>query len=35
MISLGMVLSLVLGLGGLLVPTFSGMAPPLVVPGRA
>jgi uncharacterized protein involved in response to NO len=35
LLSLGMVLSLVLGLGGLLVPTFSGMRDPLVIPGLA
>jgi uncharacterized protein involved in response to NO len=35
MLSLGMVLSLVLGLGGLLVPTFTGMRAPLVIPGVA
>jgi uncharacterized protein involved in response to NO len=35
MISLGMVLSLVLGLGGLLVPTFTGMRAPLEIPGVA
>lgn len=35
MISLGMVLSLVLGVGGLLVPTFSSMKEPLVIPGLA
>jgi len=33
LISLGMVLSLVLGLGSLLVPTFSAMAAPVSVPG--
>jgi uncharacterized protein involved in response to NO len=32
LLSLGMVLSLVLGLGGLLVPTFTGMRDPLVIP---
>jgi len=35
LLSLGMVLSLVLGLGGLLVPTFTGMRDPLVIPGLA
>jgi uncharacterized protein involved in response to NO len=35
LISLGMVLSLVLGLGGLLVPTFIGMRDPLLIPGVA
>ncbi len=35
LISLGMVLSLVLGIGGLLVPTFSAMREPLVIPGLA
>ncbi len=35
MLSLGMVLSLVLGLGGLLVPTFSAMAEPLTITGIA
>src|SRR5262245_30666710 len=35
LISLGMVLSLVLGLGGLLVPTFTGMRSPLAIPGIA
>jgi uncharacterized protein involved in response to NO len=34
-ISLGMVLSLVLGLGSLLVPTFTGMKSPLTIPGIA
>jgi uncharacterized protein involved in response to NO len=34
-ISLGMILSLVLGLGGLLVPTFTMMKAPLVIPGVA
>ena len=34
-ISLGMVLSLVLGLGSLLVPTFTGMKSPLTIPGVA
>jgi len=34
-LSLGMVLSLVLGLGGLLVPTFSVMAQPLTITGIA
>jgi uncharacterized protein involved in response to NO len=33
LVSLGMVLSLVLGVGGLLVPTFTGMRNPLVIPG--
>ncbi|HEV8479262.1 MAG TPA: NnrS family protein [Candidatus Eisenbacteria bacterium] len=33
LVSLGMVLSLVLGLGSLLVPTFSAMAAPVSVPG--
>src|SRR5262245_21322594 len=33
--SLGMVLSLVLGLGGLLVPTFAGLPEPLAIPGIA
>ena len=33
--SLGMVLSLVLGLGGLLVPTFARLPEPLVIPGIA
>ena len=32
LLSLGMVLSLVLGVGGLLVPTFSGMRDPLEIP---
>ncbi len=32
LLSLGMVLSLVLGVGGLLVPTFSGVRDPLVIP---
>jgi uncharacterized protein involved in response to NO len=32
LLSLGMALSLVLGVGGLLVPTFSGMRDPLVIP---
>jgi hypothetical protein len=31
----GMMLSIVLGLGGLLVPTFSAMREPLVIPGIA
>lgn len=35
LVSLGMVLSLVLGVGGLLVPTFTGMRNPLVIPGVA
>lgn len=35
LLSLGMMLSLVLGLGGLLVPTFTGMRDPLVIPGVA
>ena len=35
LVSLGMVLSLVLGVGGLLVPTFTGMRDPLVIPGVA
>jgi len=35
LISLGMVLSLVLGLGSLLVPTFAGMKTPLAIPGVA
>jgi hypothetical protein len=35
MVSLGMVLSLVLGVGGLLVPTFTGMRNPLLIPGVA
>jgi uncharacterized protein involved in response to NO len=35
LLSLGMVLSLVLGIGSLLVPTFSGMASPLEIPGLA
>lgn len=35
LVSLGMVLSLVLGVGGLLVPTFAGMRDPLVIPGIA
>lgn len=35
LISLGMVLSLVFGVGGLLVPTFSSMREPLVIPGLA
>jgi len=32
LVSLGMVLSLVLGVGGLLVPVFAGMRDPLVIP---
>jgi uncharacterized protein involved in response to NO len=35
LVSLGMVLSLVLGLGGLLVPTFTMMPQPLFIPGIA
>jgi uncharacterized protein involved in response to NO len=35
LLSLGMVLSLVLGVGSLLVPTFAGMRDPLVIPGIA
>jgi uncharacterized protein involved in response to NO len=35
LISLGMVLSLVLGVGGLLVPVFAGMRDPLVIAGIA
>ncbi len=35
LISLGMTLSVVLGVGGLLVPTFAGMRDPLGVPGVA
>jgi uncharacterized protein involved in response to NO len=35
LISQGMMLSLVLGIGGLLVPTFSAMREPLVIPGLA
>jgi len=35
LVSLGLVLSLVLGLGALLVPTFSGMRDPLSIPGLA
>jgi uncharacterized protein involved in response to NO len=35
MISFGMVLSIVLGVGGLLVPTFTSMREPLVIPGLA
>jgi uncharacterized protein involved in response to NO len=35
LLSLGMVLSLVLGIGSLLVPTFSGMRSPLEIPGLA
>ncbi len=34
-ISFGMVLSIVLGMGGLLVPTFTSMRDPLVIPGLA
>jgi uncharacterized protein involved in response to NO len=34
-ISYGMVLSIVLGVGGLLVPTFTSMRDPLVIPGLA
>ena len=34
-ISFGMVLSIVLGMGGLLVPTFASMREPLVIPGLA
>jgi uncharacterized protein involved in response to NO len=33
LLSLGLVLSLVLGLGGLLVPAFTGMRTPLAIPG--
>jgi hypothetical protein len=33
LLSLGLVLSLVLGLGGLLVPAFTGMPAPLAIPG--
>lgn len=35
LVSLGMVLSLVLGVGSLLVPTFAGMRDPLMIPGIA
>jgi uncharacterized protein involved in response to NO len=35
LVSLGMVLSLVLGFGSLLVPTFAGMRAPLAIPGVA
>jgi len=35
LIAKGMMLSIVLGLGGLLVPTFSAMRDPLVIPGVA
>jgi uncharacterized protein involved in response to NO len=35
LVSLGFVLSLVLGLGALLVPTFSGMRDPMQIPGLA
>jgi uncharacterized protein involved in response to NO len=35
LLSLGMVLSLVMGVGSLLVPTFAGMRDPLVIPGIA
>ena len=35
LVSLGMVLSLVLGVGSLLVPAFLGMTQPLVIPGIA
>jgi uncharacterized protein involved in response to NO len=35
LLSLGMVLSLVLGVGGLLVPVFAGMRDPLMIPGIA
>ncbi len=35
LVSLGMVLSLVVGLGSLLVPTFAGMPRPLALPGIA
>jgi uncharacterized protein involved in response to NO len=35
LISRGMLVSIVLGVGGLLVPTFSGMKEPLVIPGIA
>jgi len=35
LVSMGMILSLVLGVGGLLVPTFSSMREPLQIPGIA
>lgn len=35
LVSLGMVLNLVVGVGSLLVPTFTGMRNPLVIPGVA
>ena len=35
LVSMGMILSIVLGVGGLLVPTFSSMRDPLVIPGLA
>jgi uncharacterized protein involved in response to NO len=35
LLSLGLVLSLVVGVGSLLVPTFAGMRSPLVIPGVA
>lgn len=35
LVSMGMILSLVLGVGGLLVPTFSSMREPLRIPGIA
>lgn len=35
LVSMGMILSLVLGVGGLLVPTFSSMREPLRIPGVA
>ncbi len=35
LVSLGMMLSLVLGLGALLVPAFAGIADPLAIPGLA
>jgi uncharacterized protein involved in response to NO len=35
LVSLGLTLSLVLGVGGLLVPAFTGMRDPLVIPGLA
>ncbi|HEY6221357.1 MAG TPA: NnrS family protein, partial [Candidatus Eisenbacteria bacterium] len=35
LISKGMLISIVLGVGGLLVPTFSAMSKPLVIPGIA
>lgn len=35
LLSLGMVLSLVLGVGSLLVPTFAGLRDPLAIPGLA